>query len=188
MADSLVHAFERYDAGLSLIEGRLASELDGEGKLNPSRILRRLAALEAELPRLRAAAEQNAAARRQILAPLLGQQCANQEQALHISRRAQADVAGNESRWRDAHAQALRGLAECGLMQGQSAAVEPAPPLAESGEVHPATRVTEDQWLRLPKELTAHTSLVDVNRFYQCLRGHFVRREVSTTPHAASSG
>jgi hypothetical protein len=115
-ADGLLHALEKSDAALALVDQRLMREgteafTGPHARLNPVRLLKRLEALEAELPRLKEAARRNAAAKREILGALHAQQCSAQTEVLELARLACADVHEDEESWRDAEHVARSSLA-----------------------------------------------------------------------------
>lgn len=114
-ASGLLKIFERADATLSLVESRVGNEVETAtgSRHNPARLLRRLAALEAELPKLRAAAVENAAARRAILGPLFEQQVSNQQALQSLARRACADIDAEQAQWEGAHREAEAQLQLC---------------------------------------------------------------------------
>ena len=107
-ASSLLRSFERADAALSLAAGKLEAEAGdtftgAHARLNPARLLRRLSALEAELPKLKEAAARNASARA-VLGTLHATINNNQQEALGLARRAHAPVEA------DADARCCRGV------------------------------------------------------------------------------
>ena len=117
-ASGMARVFEKADASLALVAQRLETDatraFEGSAGLNPTRLLKRLAVLEEELPRLKAAAEKNAAMRRTVLGALHAQQCANQTEALELARRSNAAAAVHDdaASWRQAEAKAAQGLAK----------------------------------------------------------------------------
>ena len=66
----LQSAYDKAEATLDLVHQRLESDLSRsctDQRLNPARLLRRIAALQQELPQLQAAASANAATEREIM-------------------------------------------------------------------------------------------------------------------------
>ena len=88
---------EHTDAALSLAASKIETEQHStfqgaNARLNPSRLLRRIAALEAELPKLKQAAAQNDAARRSVLGSLCEAQHSNQARTIALAGRAHACI------------------------------------------------------------------------------------------------
>lgn len=121
-AAGLLRQFERADTTLALVEQKLESEFSRtfqaeSARLNPTRLLRRLALLEAELPSLRAASLKNAAARRTILGTM-AQQVANHSDVIDLARRAQAPVDADHEAFCAARECAASSLARLGIDAG----------------------------------------------------------------------
>ena len=166
-ADGLLRAFERTDATLSLVEARLDKSLNAEyTTVNPQRLLRRLALLEAELPRLRAAAEKNASARRDILGTLTSQQVINQQGVLQLARRSHAQVNHDEAEWDIAHSDL-----EASFSSTADTSAGAGPTVADD-------YLTVEQWRALPSALRDGLTHGELNAFFGTLRGHFARRDV----------
>lgn len=96
-ASSLLRSFKRTDAALSLAASKIETEQHStfqgaNARLNPTRLLRRIAALEAELPKLKQAAAQNDAARRSILGSLCEALHSNQARTIALAGRAHACI------------------------------------------------------------------------------------------------
>lgn len=214
MAAQLGTQFEKIDAALDLaahkLEGEFAAEWSGEdARLNPMRLLKRLSAIEAELPKLRATAEANAEARRRILGELSSTLASNQEEALRIARLAAAPVADDAAAWTVCQEQQLApALERCQVGTGPAPAAATAPPTAQDADdaapsadaaalaaatppdaappdaappaASPAA-ISELQWLRLGAEARGGVSSLDeLNEFWRTLHGHFMRREATT--------
>ena len=186
-AAGLLRVFERSEAGLNVAEQKLQSELSSafqaNPSLNPTRLLKRLVALEEELPKLRAAAAKNESARRSVL-EVLEQQVANQSAALELARRAQADIQTDNDAFQSecAMARGNLGTATSASMAarpeegGPSASTSQAAASESSAFAGPQP-IDELSWLRLSAPARAGLSLDDVNTFWRCLFGLFVRRE-----------
>ena len=175
---ALQRTFDKADATLALCESRLEREIEQSvgARHNPTRLLKRLAALEAELPKLRAVAEENAAARRAILAPLLAKQAANQLNVVTLARRAAADVADEHAQWTSEHNESLAQLSRCGEAEDDAAAgggaAAPAPTTALA-----AAAVSEAEFSALAQTEREGRELAEVNALHRCLLSHFARRE-----------
>ena len=138
-AAGLLRSFERSDAALALVASKLETEADQtfqgvNSRLNPARLLKRLQAIEAELPRLKEAAAKNAAAR-SALGALHAAQCANQANTLALARRAHAPIDADAAAFDQAEAEASAGLSRFGLSSGGDVSCASAP--AEAGDLAP---------------------------------------------------
>ena len=122
--------------------------------------------MQAEIPRLKAAAAKNDSARRDTLARLHEHQCNNQTDILNLARRAQVPLQTVEAQW-----DVARNEADAAIDRS-SVAVASAPPALAAQPIPPA------QWGELPPPAREDLSLEGVNAFWLCLRGHFDRREV----------
>ena len=89
-ATTLQSAYERTDAALNLAAQRLETEYgqNFDPRLNPARLLRRIQALEEELPRLHEAAAANATAERELSHELHTQLGANHKATMGLAARA----------------------------------------------------------------------------------------------------
>ena len=200
-ATTLQSAYERTDAALNLAAQRLETEYgqNFDPRLNPARLLRRIQALEEELPRLHEAAAANATAERELSHELHTQLVANHKATMGLAARAAVDVAASAERWEEARA----GLAlderdgcfervdepspedDC-CATGAAAAV-PTPATAAPAEEVAAPRclkaaavgtaISETQWLRLEPKARAGHGLADLNEFWALLHGLFQRRQ-----------
>ena len=198
-ATSFQSAYERTDAALNLATQRLESELSHnfDPSLNPARLLRRIQALEEELPRLQEAAAANAAAEKELSHELHAQLVANHKATMGLAARAAVDVAASAERWEEARAGlaldnsdssfasvdeppaeddccATGAAAAVPMSATASPAEEEAVPrcLAAAG-----TAISEMQWLRLEPKARAGHGLADLNAFWALLRGLFQRRQ-----------
>jgi hypothetical protein len=190
-AEGVLRSLERADTALSLVESRLNKSLHATcATVNPTRLLKRLATLEQELPRLRAAAERNAAARHEILGALFAQQENNQLDIRQLARRADANIDQAMHDWGAARGEAKAHLSQCtgsSIFAGAETDGKPwagasqhllvPPASADAAPSEASSAVTELQWLRLTQEMRAGLSLAELDSFWRALRGHFVRRE-----------
>ena len=204
-AAGLLRSFERTEASLALAESKLETEQDAtfqgaNARLNPARLLRRLAALEAELPRLKEAAAKNARAR-SVLGSLHAAQCSNQAHALALARRAHASVDADAAAFAETEETVKEGLSRLPVPSTEDVAPAPQaeddddapppppppppPPVAAPGVAASAgppltataALIGELQWLRLGSTVREGVSLDDINEFWSLLRSLFVRRE-----------
>jgi hypothetical protein len=172
-ASGLLRSFERADASLALasqkLEGEFAQNFSGaaDSRLNPMRLLKRLAALEEELPTLREAAEKNAIARRTVLGTLHAQHVTNHAQMSALAQRAHAPVDEASVEWKLAEQTASLCIAKTCSQEkdvpppppeeedeeAAATAIAPAPPPlpppVETIAAPPST-IPELQWLRCP--------------------------------------
>lgn len=202
-AAPLLHVFEKADASLSLAETRLEGEAStafaAHPHLNPARLLKRLAAIEADLPKLREAAEKNATARRSVLGTLHAQQAANQSAAMSLAQRAHAPVGEDNATFEMEHnaardldflfaaAASVSNVSGGGGIEQHTLAAAPtdvsSAPSASARQPPPAVTIAaphaidELTWLRLSPTHREAVSLEDVNTFWRVLRGLFVKRE-----------
>ena len=209
-AAGLLRSFERSDAALALVASKLETEADQtfqgvNSRLNPARLLKRLQAIEAELPRLKDAAAKNAAAR-SALGALHAAQCTNQANTIALARRAHAPIDADAAAFDEAEAEASAGLSRFGLVSGGDVSCATAP--AEAGDFVPAPSapppstpyaadehepaapasiaaplssvtplIGELQWLRLGSSVREGVSLTELNEFWSLLRSLYMRRE-----------
>ena len=210
-ASGLARVFEKSEAALTLVSQRLESDMSVAFKdhpnLNPLRLTKRLAALEAELPKLKEAAEKNAMARRAILGALHAQQCSNQAKAMELAGRASAPVQADDEAWQRAEKDARSQLASNMAAAAPAAPAPAAPAMATpSGPppralrppattassivaVQPPARppplsaasdpsvISELSFLRLTPTVRDGISLETLNEFWGVLRSLFIRRE-----------
>lgn len=199
-ASGLLRSFERADASLALasqkLEGEFAQNFSGaaDSRLNPMRLLKRLAALEEELPTLREAAEKNAIARRTVLGTLHAQHITNHAQMSALAQRAHAPVDEASVEWKLAEQTASLCIAKTCSQEkdvpppppeeedeeAAATAIAPAPPPlpppVETIAAPPST-IPELQWLRCPASTRGNLTLAELSTFWGLLRGLFVRRE-----------
>ena len=208
-ASSLLRSFERADAALSLAAGKLETEAGdtftgAHARLNPARLLRRLSALEAELPKLKEAAARNASARA-VLGTLHATINNNQQEALGLARRAHAPIEADADAFDVAEVSARVGLASLPVAPPAAAIFHDAPPptprnpppptpaaaatpAASEGAVaitaaapppppRAGAAIGDLQWFRLGSSVRDGVSLDDVNQFWSVLRSLFARRE-----------
>lgn len=198
----LQSAYDKAEATLDLAHQRLESDLSRsctDQRLNPARLLRRIAGLQQELPQLQAAASANAAAEREIMDGLQAVLTANHQATLELAARAAADVASEAVEWDAARGRLPEGgdsfeeQEDAACATGGGAASSPQPGVAHD-EPEPATaeasrpapqpaeiaqmQISEAQWLRLDGKQRAGHALAATNEFWALLQGLFVRRQV----------
>ena len=192
-AVSLQSAYERAEASLDLASQRMESEFSRsctDQRLNPARLMRRIRALQDELPKLQKAAAANATAEREIMDGLREQLASNHKATLELAARAGADVAAEAAQWEAAmsslpdtceddnyseHVAYATGGADVpptpSSMMSQTREPDPLAPTAEM-------QIPEANWLRLDAKQRAGHTLADTNEFWVLLQGLFVRRGV----------
>ena len=193
---SLQSAYDKAEATLDLSHQRLESELARsctDQRLNPARLLRRIAALQQELPQLKAAAASNAAAERDIMDGLEATLTANHQATLELATRAAADVSSEAAEWDAARGRLPEGghiedSEDAACATGAAAASSPPPPdahdelepvMAAASRTAPAEmQISEAQWLRLDGKQRAGHALAAMNEFWALLQGLFLRRQV----------
>ena len=203
----LQNAYDKAEATLDLAHQRLESDLSrscADQRLNPARLLRRIAAMQQELPQLQAAASANAAAEREIMHGLEATLTANHQATMELAARAAADVASEAAEWGAArdrlpegggHSLEEQEDAACATGAGSRASSpqpgvahdEPEPAVTEASRCAPRPRspaeiaemqISEAQWLRLDGKQRAGHALAATNEFWALLQGLFVRRQV----------
>ena len=198
----LQSAYDKAEATLDLVHQRLESDLSRsctDQRLNPARLLRRIAALQQELPQLQAAASANAATEREIMDGLEATLTANHQTTMALAARAAADVASDAAEWDAARNRLPEGGdsieeqddAACATGAGAASSPqpgvahdEPGPAAAEASRSAPQPadiakmQIAEAQWLRLDGKQRAGHALVATNEFWALLQGLFVRRQV----------
>ena len=194
----LQSAYDKAEATLDLAHQRLESEMARsctDSRLNPARLLRRIAALQQELPQLQAAAAANAAAERDIMDGIEETLSANHRATLELAARAAADVVSEAAEWEAArdrlpecnhfaeepveHAACATGDNSSSPQPAAAHDDEPEPAAAEAWRAAPAEmQISEAQWLRLDGKQRAGHALAGMNQFWALLQGLFLRRQV----------
>ena len=199
----LQSAYDKAEATLDLAHQRLESDLSRsctDQRLNPARLLRRIAALQQELPQLQAAAAANAAMEREIMDGLEATLTANHQATLQLAARAAVDVASEAAEWDAARSRLPEGGepieaqedAACATGAGAASSPQPGgvalddpdPTAADASRPAPQPaeiaqmQISEAQWLRLDGKQRAGHALAATNEFWALLQGLFVRRQV----------